>query len=137
MAVIPAVDSIKVQVLVNNVPLEEYNPDDDEIESKTIGDDRMISRYIEARTDAEFTVQYAVDKSFQHLHRNVDLSFAVSIDGVHMNSQLIRRKTFSQGCGHSFKGHRYYANNMPRMKPFKFGQLNIGKWASAGKADRS
>ena len=127
MAVIPAVDSIQVQVLVNNVALKEYNPDDDEIEVKSSDHDQLISRYIEAKNDAEFTVQLATDKKFGQLHKNVDLRFGICVDGKHMTSRMYARKKFLNGRLSTVAGSRYYSFGVPREKPFKFALLKIGK----------
>lgn len=127
MAVIPAVDSIEVQVLVNNVPLEEYSPDDDEIESKSDDRDRLISKYIEAKSNVEFTVQAAIDERFQQMHKDVDLRIAIFIDGIHMATRLYSRRELLRRKLCTVAGNRYYLNGSPREKAFKFSQLNIGK----------
>ena len=133
MAVIPVVDSIKVQVLVNNVPLQEYSPDDDELELKSDDHDRLISKYIEAKSDVLFTVQAAIDERFQQLHKDFDLRIAFAVDGIHMASRLYYRREFLRGKLCNVAGNRYYLNGIPHEKAFKFSQLSIGKSSSAGK----
>jgi len=127
MAVIPAVKWIEVQVLVNNIPLEEYNPDDDELELKRDDHDRLISRYIEAKTDAEFKVQAKIVKTGQRLPGGVGLSFIVDIDGGFEEGRVPRRSEFRKGHDLDITGYCYYANGAAHEKSFKFSQLNIGK----------
>jgi len=128
MAVIPAVKWINVQVLVNDVALKEYNADDDELEMKRDDHDRFISRYVEAKTGAEFVVKIMIDEKSQRLPKGGGLTFLLTIDGGLMASISLRRSDFRKGYDLDFAGYRYHANGKPHEKAFKFSQLHIGKF---------
>jgi len=127
MAVIPAVKWIEVQVLVKDVALKEYDADDDELEMKRDDHDRFISRYIEAKTGAEFIVKIMIDGKSQRLPKDGDLTCLLTIDGEIIESRALRRSDFRKGYDFDFAGYRYYANGKPHEKTFRFSQLHIGK----------
>ena len=87
MAIIPSMDSIEVEVLVNHQTVTEYvDPD-----TETAPNERKISRYIEAKTGATFAVRFRISPTFLLLHNNVDLLVCIFIDNKYMDANVINR----------------------------------------------
>lgn len=82
MAILSTLPGVEVTVCVGRVPLKEY--DDDEV-NQTLGEDALrlgpvtVSKYIEAITDREFTVDLCVQRPY--LKTSPTLTFDVYVDG--------------------------------------------------------
>jgi hypothetical protein len=91
MAVLPSLPGIEVTVCVNKVPLKEYFDDEPSENPGRHRDSlapRIVSKYIEAITDQEFTLHFRVAKPY-----DVDspsLVFSTSVDGKNISSTLFR-----------------------------------------------
>jgi hypothetical protein len=126
MAIIPAMDSIEVEVLVNNQTVTEY-VDPETIDVETSPNERKISKYIEAKTGATFAIRFKTSPTFLLLHSNVDLLFCIYIDNKYMVANVIHRSKLRFDHTELLHSHRYTKNKQWFERPFSFNQLNIGE----------
>lgn len=88
MAIVPGCPGLVVEVLVDGVPLQEYNDDEDEE-----GSPGITTKYIEAHSGSSFTIRFSYANSLPvhpHLVR-------ISLDGQRIYT-------------------RFYLNSVPRQK---------------------
>jgi len=129
MAVIPIFDPIEVEILVNNQPVTEYpDPDTLDVDGDSGCPAKLhVTKYIEAKTGATFTVRYKISPTFRLFHGNVDLVFSVHVDNKWMDAHAIERKYMNSDYIESITGHKYTKNGQWFERSFTFDQLNIGK----------
>lgn len=116
MAIHPDHSGLEVEVVVNDVPLKEY--DDDEAPPHT------VMKYVESATGANFKVRYRFTKPFPTTH---GVSLDLSLDGIrmsgstHRNSELLDDEwNFEEGAKFIVKGTWY-------TRKFSFSELEIGR----------
>ena len=85
MAILPAFPGLTVEILVNGVPLQEYDDEDEELESPN-----TIAEYIEARSGTQFSVRCI---SSQRLPVP-DSTMQIFLDGTQVTSTLHRKDEF-------------------------------------------
>jgi hypothetical protein len=123
MAIIPGVQGLKVDILVDRYPAPEYvDPDETDFEN---GDGtRTITKFIEAQSNAEFTVRFTLSPGFPYQRH--DIIFQVYLDGEWMDGASFRLNTLRSFQVAELTGQRYVRNNQWFQRNFKFAQLNIG-----------
>ena len=124
MAIISEVEGLNVQVLVNGQPLVEYD-DDEEVGDENNGIQKTTTKYIEAISDAEFTIRYTFDKTF--VHKGNDIDVEVYMDGQYMEGHIRRSPELQSGCLATVTGHRYRQGNQWFERKFSFSKLSIGE----------
>jgi len=126
MAIIPIFDPIEVEILVNNQPVTEYSdPDTDDNAFDQV--ERQVTKYIEAKTGATFTVRYKIATTVRLFHGDVDLVMCVYIDDKYMDAHVISRTSMQRDIVTTLTGHRYTAPNGQWFeRSFSFNQLSIG-----------
>ncbi|EFQ90528.1 hypothetical protein CFE70_006953 [Pyrenophora teres f. teres 0-1] len=94
MAVIPFYPGFKVEILVNDAPLPEYDDIDD-----TPSPPNSVTKYIEATTGVEFKIRFIINEAFPFLPGHLIASFY--FDGEWRRSLLIRSERFYSEIGHT------------------------------------
>jgi hypothetical protein len=119
MAVLDAYPGIKVQIVVNGAPLQEYDDDDDESATPN-----TVTKYVEAVSGAEFQIQHDITQPWpQHemlLECIVDQHKVV---GAVLNKGNYRGSSYryvKEGAISYKEGHQF-------IQRFRFAQLSIGK----------
>jgi hypothetical protein len=119
MAIFHNVLGLKAEVLVNGEPLTEY--DDDSAELNT------ITKYIEAKSDKEFVLNYAFDMdvpSDQGVEVTIEVDEKKSRVGI--PQKYLRKSHCKYGPGF-FKNGEYFRQH------YRFTELDIGKELSLSK----
>ncbi|KAE8835145.1 hypothetical protein PTNB85_06478 [Pyrenophora teres f. teres] len=94
MAVIPFYPGFKVEILVNDAPLPEYDDIDD-----TPSPPNSVTKYIEATTGVEFKIRFIINEAFPFPPGHLIASFY--FDGEWRRSLLIRSERFYSEIGHT------------------------------------
>ena len=117
MAIHPELPGLEVKVYVQGQPLDEY--DDDKIpEPKT------TTKYIEARSDEEFSIVTVFKPPFPNQY---DVGVQTCIDGVKMNTRVRKRDEIFQRPMSSNHYPSYQGGDWVKQK-FTFAKLNISKY---------
>lgn len=117
---------IKVSVVIDGKALTEY---DDEI---TAGQSpeyaSEVSKYIEAVSDAEFSIDITVPRSYEITADA--LAFKLILDGVFVMSPISRKaklKTLGTDWHKKIEGSDVKDGEEWYLRPFKFNDIKIGK----------
>ena len=124
MAILDAVPGIKVTVRVGNADCVEYDDPDPENPQGSSFTCPTSIKYIEAITDAEFGIRYAVDSSYAWGYRNHILELSIRIDGKHFTSPFLS-PDYPKGCRLSMD-ERTDDGRWVRRKP-KFSPVSTGE----------
>ena len=117
---------IEASVVVDGKALTEYEDEDTPDESSE--HTSAVSKYIEAVSDAEFSVSVTVPKS--HKFAKDGLSFRLSLDGIWVKTWLCRKAKImelGQDWYTTIAGSEVKNGKAWCLKPFKFNNLKIGK----------
>ena len=123
MAILKGID---VTVRVNEQPLHEYNDDEDDN-----GEDNAITRYVEATSGAQFSIDYEASASFKLVTDVVAVEFR--LDGglvdtaIHRKEKLSNYRSLDGSWSSAFYGTREPVGKGWRMRPFIFEEIAIGK----------
>ena len=117
---------IEASVVVDGQALTEYEDRDTPDESSE--HTSAVTRYIEAVSDAEFSISVTVPRS--HKFAKDGLSFRLSLDGIWVKTWLCRKaKIMELGqdwhttiAGSDVKNGKEWC-----LRPFKFNDIQIGK----------
>lgn len=118
MAVLPSCPGLKVEVVVGNTPLVEYDGDGDE-ESRP----NTSVKYVEAITGAQFAVKYYFDDTFRTSH---GVKINSKLDGKVVSRRNCRKKDlvkmegFTVSSASSCIGGEWYTNG------FQFSEISQG-----------
>ena len=117
---------IEVSVVIDGKALTEY--DDEDIADEDSDYTSKVSRYVEAVSDAEFSISITVPQSYEFAADAIALR--LSLDGVWVKIALCRRAKLKRlrGDWHSNiagsdvkNGEEWY------LRPFRFDDIKIGK----------
>ena len=117
---------IKVSIVIDRKALTEYDGEDTADQSPEHPSE--VSKYIEAVSDAEFSIDITVPQSYEF--RADALAFKLTLDGVFVTNALCRKALLQSLCkdwqtnvaGSEVKdGEQWY------LRPFKFNDIKIGK----------
>jgi len=125
MAVISKLPGLSVEIRVAGQTLKEY-PDPDVRESD---EDMEITRYIEAPSEATFTVEMEKQPSCEPLKSKQGVSVWLLIDGKKMVSKRWDRNDLNsnKSLTRSFNGTSSANDGKSWVRrSFQFGKLNIG-----------
>ena len=125
MAILDAVPGIKVTVRVGNADCVEYDDPDPENPQGSSFTCPTSIKYIEAITDAEFGIRYAVDSSYAWGYQDHKLKLSIRIDGKHFKSPVVSPE-YPKGCRLSMD-ERTDHGTWVRRKP-KFSPMSTGEW---------
>lgn len=139
MAILDSIPGLDVSVCVDGAPLQEYDDDEELVSEKpgAIGEyqkARTVLKYVEAVSNAEFTVHITLGTSF-----NMDcptLSNPISVDGKFAIEPCVRKQSYAS----SIHGNRVMTpvvrivdgvhvaapgkKDQQFIKPFKFSHID-------------
>ncbi len=117
---------IEASVIIDGKALTEY--DDEDTIDESSDHTSEVSKYIEAVSDAEFSISITVPKTYK-FGANA-LAFKLSIDGVSVTTELCReaklnnlRKDWHQ----TIAGSRVKNGEEWYLRPFRFDNIQIGE----------
>ncbi|KAL8826110.1 MAG: hypothetical protein Q9170_007530 [Blastenia crenularia] len=119
------VNLLTAQILVDGNPLPEYNDDDPDETALP----KTIIRYIEAPTDAAFSVCHSISKDFQMTGEGLD--FVFKMDGKEVIRSFCSIESFTRRTEDTCK----VIDGLPvrdesgavHLRPFRFSRIDIGK----------
>lgn len=124
MAVIDEVPGVRVHIKVRGQALTEY--DDDEETGIDHGDGRkIISKYIEAINDEDFSVHCVFDSTYPYTAN--DILACVYVDGKYLEAGVRYARELRHGTSIDLYGHRFQKSGQWFQKNFSFSKLSIGK----------
>jgi hypothetical protein len=118
MAVLPSYPGLTVEILVDGEPLPEYDGDEGDraYDTKTT--------YVEARTNAEFSVRYTFEPGFMSPH----LSVEVIVDGTTIGYVFCASKDLLRGATHTVVGRNFNIGDRAYVQKLRFSELAVGEW---------
>ncbi|KAK0650602.1 hypothetical protein DIS24_g6713 [Lasiodiplodia hormozganensis] len=121
MAILPDIPGLKVEVKVNREPLEEFRNEDEPDTSNT------VTRYVEATSGANFTVQITYDEALDPKYKDWDISSALFLDGQRADKCTTRREKWRHDgqTTVTFTGVRGFENGEYCLRKMAFSQVNI------------
>ena len=119
-------NGVEASVVIDGKALIEYDDED----TADDGSDHTseVSKYIEAVSDAEFSIGITVPKSYSF--KADALSFRLSLDGVRVDSSLCRKaklKSLRKDWHDTIAGSKVKNGNEWYLRPFKFNDIKIGE----------
>lgn len=118
MAVITYIPGLKVEIIVNGVPLEEFVDSDEENPPNT------TTKYVEASSGVPFEVQYSFSPTFNAKH---DIALRVFLDGKYSDGHVIYTSEVSHLAPTRIGSARELVGGSYSKRRFRFSQLDIGK----------
>lgn len=125
MAVSDVLPGVEVTIVSGNAKLKEYEDDDIELE----GQERTITRYVEAVSGQEFEIHWRVDESVEFL--GDCMTFHIYVDG----QRVMKRYTTDREVerrGFSLKRCKGYEVSATETRRFCFAGLDIGEHRDVG-----
>jgi hypothetical protein len=119
MAIHTDYPGLKVEIVVNGQPLPEY---DDETNTP---DSNVVTKYVEAESGAEFSINYSFDKTFPTSH---DVNVRCSLDGRQVRKPRVGRTKLLCERGQKITGLRVQEGKSWGLKKFRFSDLVVGKF---------
>jgi hypothetical protein len=117
MAVLPECPGLRVEVLTQGRPLQEYDDDEEDLSPK------VVTKYVEALSGAKFNVIAAFQPPFATQH---DVMMRVIIDGKSMAKWHCEREQFPNKVVEC-DGIRRERHGEWVKQNFCFAELDIGK----------
>jgi len=87
MAVLPFLPGLEVEIIVNDVPLSEYDNDSDTPASPT-----TITKYVKATSGAHFAIKITLTEAFPF--PKGDVQACISLDGRWLMGRIVREAQF-------------------------------------------
>ena len=118
--------SIEASVVIDGKALTEY--DDEDTPDESSDHTSEVSKYIEAVSDAEFSISITVPKSYK-IEANA-LCFDLSLDGFWGRTYLLRKaklKSKREDWHTTIAGSKVKNSEGWYLRPFKFADVKIGK----------
>lgn len=132
MAVIDAVPGVEACILINGRPVEEYVDSGEEIDGPLAS--KTVVKYIEAISDAEFTIRTNGLPTFnKHKKKGNDFLVAASIDGIRVRGCFVQHAKSKKSAPWSVLIEGASGVNgagIRTISAFKFTAVEIGKLAS-------
>jgi hypothetical protein len=119
MAVLTSAPGLRVEIIVNDEPLTEYDNKDDES-----ADAKRVTKYVEARSGQQFAVEISFEKAFPATH---DLRYKVWVDGTKVEFSYRTKEELEAHKGVTIDGIVTKAEAGWALLPLQFQRLNIGK----------
>ena len=117
MAIAKALPKLKVEVFVENAPLEEHVDDDDQTS------DNEVTKFIEASSGDNFEVKYRFSPGFSIRHA---MLVELEIDGEYADSAVFNPgSSVRWNSTYVFKGSREFEDGGYFVRKFCFSQLEI------------
>ncbi|KAI4932744.1 hypothetical protein J4E85_003144 [Alternaria conjuncta] len=116
MAVLPFLPGLAVEIVVNGASLPEYDDNSDTPASPT-----MITKYVEATSGANFTIEVLLMEEFPFPKGHLEAE--ISLDGRVFMCELIREDQFFND--HLMDGRHSQVGQYPKTQKFFFAKLEI------------
>jgi hypothetical protein len=97
MAILEGLPSVKVSILCDGRPLHEYVDPDLEDQRNT------VTRYIEAKDDVEFAIEYSVGPETKKIGEGI--AFSPNVDGNPVSGIAVRKYEFENGTWTKIQSH--------------------------------
>lgn len=121
MAIIPSIPGVQAEVKVDGERVEEYSDSSQCCEGNT------TVKYIEAVSDARFTLHCKVWHPYDIQGRDIQATFRV--DGKIIQTSIITYGTYKGKRGEmDAKGATSLKNGIAKVAPMAFSELDIGKF---------
>ena len=117
---------IEVSVVIAGKALTEY--DDEDTADQSPEHPSEVSKYIEAVSDAEFSIDITVPQSYEF--RADAVAFKLTLDGVFVTNALCRKAKLKRLCKdwhENIAGSEVKDGEQWYLRPFKFNDIEIGK----------
>ncbi|KAI1559325.1 hypothetical protein PtrEW7m1_011928 [Pyrenophora tritici-repentis] len=118
MTVIPVYPGLKVEILVNDNALPEYEDIED-----TPSPLNLVTKYIEATTGTEFKIRSMINETFPFPPG--DLLLSVSFDGKPVKGLNIYSEEFYSNTGHIYNARTSQVDGMFFEQAFTFQELQL------------
>jgi hypothetical protein len=120
MAILPTCPGLTVDILVKDVPLQEYHDDESESELPN-----TVLRYIKAQSDVEFSIRYL---SSRHLPRP-EFSVRIYIDGEYNGGCVYAKNVNEFELNHHYirLGRHGQSESGTVLQKFQFSEITTGK----------
>jgi hypothetical protein len=118
MAILRDQPGLKVEILVDGVPLQEYDYENEEIMPS------VVTKYIEAKSGDNFTIRYTVLPQFHIKHALVVQSY---LDGKSMVKRVFSEERIRKYASRTVTGVREAIAGKYYERKFCFSQLNTGQ----------
>jgi len=118
MAILRDQPGLKVEILVDGSPLQEYDDDDEEIVPT------VVTKYIEAKSGVNFTIRYTILPQFHIKHALVVQSY---LDGNSMENHVCSEDVLRKCTSSTMTGVREAIAGKYYERKFCFSQLNTGQ----------
>lgn len=118
MAILCDQPGLKVEILVDGVPLQEYDDEDEEIVPT------VVTKYIEAKSGVNFTIRYTVLPQFHIKHA---LKVQSYLDGKPMENRVRSEDSIRKYMSGTMTGVREAIAGKYYERKFCFSQLNTGQ----------
>ena len=118
-------NAIEASIIIDGKALTEYNDEDTLDESSDHTSE--VSKYIEAVSDAEFSIGITVPRSYNFVGNAI--CFQLSLDGVCVKSRLFQKaklKDLREDGRISLEGSKGKIGKEWFLRPFKFDDIKIG-----------
>ncbi|KFY34976.1 hypothetical protein V494_06311 [Pseudogymnoascus sp. VKM F-4513 (FW-928)] len=136
MAVIDAVPGLEVSVCINGQPVNEYEDSGEEIDGPLAS--KTVVKYIEATSDAEFTINVTIDPAFDaHRGTRDDLLVDAKIDGKWVAGRYRDCTANNERTNWTtvLDGIRDYEADRQTIRAFKFTTVEIVEIADKAKIE--
>ncbi|KAL5346136.1 hypothetical protein ACLOAV_009169 [Pseudogymnoascus australis] len=129
MAILDALPGVEVSILTNGQSVEEYVDADEVVDGPLAS--KTVVKYIEAISDAEFTVKRTVLDSFRlHKQKVDDLLFQVKLDGKWAAGSYWENASLFAPDIYQIAGfYNRDATGRSTINHFKFAEVEIGQFA--------
>ncbi|KAF2809635.1 uncharacterized protein BDZ99DRAFT_463419 [Mytilinidion resinicola] len=119
MAILDDLLGLKVEIVVNGQPLQEYDDEDGEEEKP-----KSVIKYIEATSNATFEVRVIFGLELPQEHRQYSYTCRVYLDGTYQDGMVFEKRTglFKQA---TLRGRRSCKAGEYYLQTFRFSNLTI------------
>ena len=118
MAVLPSLNTFKVEVVVNGEALEEY----DDPDASTLPP-HIVTKYVEAQSESDFTIKYYFAGAFPKDHV---VEAQTQLDGKIVACQYTSIEALRYTGAYTIKGSNSKRNGEWSIQKFRFSALDIG-----------
>lgn len=118
MAVTKAYPRLKIEILVSDIPLEEFNDEDEQVSPNT------TTKFIESQSGVEFEIRSSLSKPWPVC----SLLLQVYVDGKYVRSWFMMQRDFEgDTLNIAIQGQSYSKDDKWFLQKFCFSELKIGQ----------
>jgi hypothetical protein len=117
MAILHLLPGVQASIEIDGQPAQEYDDEDEKILPKA------TTKYIEAKSGAEFAVCYQLENDFERSH---DISVRVSLDGKYADSACHELKHIGRDFKRRISSARERVGDQYFESKFRFASLSTG-----------